>query len=262
MCSSGSKANNAVNYGAFLRSIPVHRRVGDYAHAAARILYGVYKRLCTSCGPRCGGEMRDYLASVAPAAKHLTAAERAGAPASSSKTGINITDAHLFLSSEAHVANFVAIVQQYQHDVKVPFGDGRQLLCHIVVKYLLISLATVYKKWRQKCTFSPSDQSAYLKEVNSFRACWVALNWKPTVWVHWMCAHSVDVLASNCNLYAFSSLPTERRHQAFKLDLRHAFQGWKIASPRMTPKYLKCVIEQDALHLALSVAPGRKRARA
>ena len=34
-----------VRYGAFLRAIPPSRRIGDYAHAAARIVNAIFKRL-------------------------------------------------------------------------------------------------------------------------------------------------------------------------------------------------------------------------
>ena len=78
-----------------------------------------------------------------------------------------------------------------------------------------------------------------------------AYTWKPTVWVHWLCAHSGYNVEKYANLYSHSSLPTERRHQGFKLDLRHAFQGWKVASPIVASSFLRCVVEQDALYLAL-----------
>ena len=39
------KHDRNVRYGAFLRSIPLHRRVGDYAHCAARVVNATLKRL-------------------------------------------------------------------------------------------------------------------------------------------------------------------------------------------------------------------------
>lgn len=49
-----------VRYGAFLRAIPPVRRIGDYAHAAARILTAVFKRLlkmAPAWGPRAAANL-------------------------------------------------------------------------------------------------------------------------------------------------------------------------------------------------------------
>ena len=100
----------------------------------------------------------------------------------------------------------------------------------------------------------------YNERVNSFRLCWVSLGWKPALWVHWVCAHSSYYIKQHSNLYVFSSLPTERRHQGFKLDLRHAFQGWKVASPIVAARFLRTVVENDALDLSMTALAGAKQA--
>jgi hypothetical protein len=49
-----------VRYGAFLRGIPPARRVGDYAHAAARVVNAVFKRLLAAApqwGPRAAAHL-------------------------------------------------------------------------------------------------------------------------------------------------------------------------------------------------------------
>jgi hypothetical protein len=42
---SGAHVMEASRFGSFLRHIPATRRVGDYAHAAARVLNAIFKRI-------------------------------------------------------------------------------------------------------------------------------------------------------------------------------------------------------------------------
>ena len=128
------------------------------------------------------------------------------------------------------------------------------------MKLLLLALHGIYGLWRRKDKLPPASISAYREHIDTFRQCWIALGWKPAVWVHWLCAHSVFFfIEQHANLYVFSSLPVERRHQGFKLDLRHAFQGWKIASPILAARFLRTVIEQDSLDLVLHDLPVAKK---
>ena len=41
----GAHVMEASRFGSFLRHIPATRRVGDYAHAAARVLNAIFKRI-------------------------------------------------------------------------------------------------------------------------------------------------------------------------------------------------------------------------
>ena len=59
-------------------------------------------------------------------------------------------------------------------------------------------------------------------------------------------------------LYAFSSIPSEHRHQRFKRDLRITFQGWKYKAPLRCKGYLKRVIELDALDQGLRSLKRRR----
>ena len=52
--------------------------------------------------------------------------------------------------------------------------------------------------------------------LQMFQKTWKALGWKPTVWIHWMCAHSCFVLEKYKTIYGFTSIPVEYRHQKFK----------------------------------------------
>ena len=65
--------------------------------------------------------------------------------------------------------------------------------------------------------------------TKTFSEAWKAFQWKPTIWVHWVCAHSTFFIARSRTLYIFSSVPTEKRHQYFKLDPKHCFHGWRLS---------------------------------
>ena len=49
-----------IRYGAFLRSIPLQRRVGDYAHCAARVVNATLKRLTNQSFMVCQDVMVRY----------------------------------------------------------------------------------------------------------------------------------------------------------------------------------------------------------
>jgi hypothetical protein len=56
-----SQPDASVRYGSFLRTIPPTRRVGDYAHAASRIVNAIFKRLenlAPQWGPRARADLR------------------------------------------------------------------------------------------------------------------------------------------------------------------------------------------------------------
>ena len=245
-----------VHYGAFLRSIPLCRRVGDYAHAAARVLYCIYKRLLPVCGGRCSAELRALLDSLNPISKNLLPSEIVPSPALAS---IDLSIAHLFLSSSVNIQSVISILQSHNLSHDIPYGPDRKLHFHVVIKFLLLALFDIYAFWRRKDILADADLIMYNDRVNSFRLCWVSLGWKPALWVHWVCAHSPYYIRQHRNLYVFSSLPTERRHQGFKLDLRHAFQGWKVASPIVAARFLRTVVENDALDLSMTALAGAKK---
>ena len=94
------------------------------------------------------------------------------------------------------------------------------------------ALVGMHQIWQHREAVPVPMLEQYDTWVGQFANCWQALTWKPTVWVHWVAVHSAAHLRMHGNLHIFSSIPTERRHQGFKRDLRHAFQGWKITRPR------------------------------
>ena len=79
----------------------------------------------------------------------------------------------------------------------------------------------------------------------------MAFRWKPTPWVHWLCAHSEFVLTTYRTWSGFSSIPTQQRHKSFKRDLANTFQSCKYSDPQRCKGYLQRCIELEALDLGI-----------
>ena len=125
--------------------------------------------------------------------------------------------------------------------------DNRHVLVATVLRIMLRSLKTIHDLWRTKSVLTNIEVERYEQAIKSFTSCWHAFKWKPSVWVHWMICHSGVFVRKHRSMYFFSSIPTEHRHQHFKLDLRHSFQGWKLCNPSISQRGLRHVIELDAI---------------
>ena len=112
--------------------------------------------------------------------------------------------------------------------------------------------------WCLKTILTTAEVVQYRADVDKFRAAWEGLRWKPAVWVHWVCAHSTYFVQTNRTLFGFSSIPTERRHQRFKLDLRITCQAFKYRDPSRCKGYLKRCVELDALDQGLRLLKKQK----
>ena len=84
------------------------------------------------------------------------------------------------------------------------------------------------------------------------------LGWKPTVWVHWVCAHSGWYMEEYRNLYMFSSVPTEQQHRRFKVDLRHACHAFKRTRPRQGASALRHVLALHSIDTDLQLRAARR----
>jgi hypothetical protein len=189
---------------------------------------------------------------------------------------VDLTGARLFVTSDTLHAELVNLVQLHAPTLEVSWGDEpapRSIYAYVCLQIMLMHLKTMHTLWSLKTLLSASDLLKYKCSVRAFRNSWVAMGWKPTVWVHWVCAHSSFFMHEHRTLYAFSSIPIEHRHQKFKLDLRHAFHGWSYKNPRLSDRCLGHVLRLDALDQGLKIAcltpsadqlallPGTKRAR-
>ena len=70
----------------------------------------------------------------------------------------------------------------------------------------------------------------------------------------WPCnAHSDMFIREHGGLQMFSSIPTERRHQNFKRDLRNCFKGNWISGPAVAARGFAHLVSMDALDQGLSL---------
>jgi hypothetical protein len=166
---------------------------------------------------------------------------------------VDLTGAKLFFQDPDQHKIFNDIVCKHGADKTVLWEEGRVLKYHAVTRMLLRAIHTLHFYWNRSALLTTPEVSHYIESIGLFRKTWTALGWKPTVWVHWVCAHSGFYMASYRSIYTFCSIPTEYRHQKYKLDLRHAFEGWKFKNPSLTHRWLKRVVDLDALDQGLRV---------
>ena len=238
-----------VRYGDFLGAIPVGRRVGDYVHAACRILNAVLKRLHDMGPGPAKSDLKKYIQNISDDLAHIPVVDRTNTKYKRQGT-IDLTQSNHILTSETLLNRLVEVVQRHQGKHTVPF-DGRNPSLHVVVRVLLFSLTALYKAWQHKQYLTPVMLTHYDEHLNRFTEAWRALSWKPTIWVHWVSAHSSFFMRHHLSLYLFSSIPTEKRHQNFKMDLRHCFQGWKLSRSYLHGRGLVHVVNLSALDLGL-----------
>ena len=140
---------------------------------------------------------------------------------------------------------------------------GQKVYAYLVLKYLLRSIRTLHSLWRKTSYLTQSDLTLHEREVGIFADAWKAFSWKPTTWVHWVVAHSGYFAQTYKSLYLFTSIPTEKRHQTFKKDLRHSFMGWKFTKAHMNPKTLTHILDLEGLDKGLFlgdiVRPAKRR---
>lgn len=200
--------------------------------------------------PGAGAEVRRFTEDIMHHVHLLPPVEQIG-PRPTSKGSVDLTGGKLFLQSQTLHATLIDIIERRAPSLTVGWEGGRQLKFSAVMRFLLRSLHSLYTLWSQKETLTTDQMLLYDKSVDTLHKSWLALGWKPTVWVHWVCAHSSFYVHSFRSIYSFTSIPTEHRHQKFKMDLRHAFEGWKFANPLVTSRWLTRVVNLDALDQGL-----------
>ena len=239
-------------YRAFLGHIPVQRRVSDYVHCAARVVNAVLKRLTTWAAAESAqarAALSRFIQSVADDAAQIPVDDRI-APRRTKQGSVDLTGACLFLQAPTCLGQLVDLVQGHAKGATVSFG-GQNVFVYVLLRILLTALHHIHQLWCHHHPLTDSQLQDYGKHVCSFTRTWRALTWKPTVWVHWMCAHSAFFLTQFRSMYLFSSIPSEKRHQTFKLDLRHCFKGWKLSRAYLHHRGLVHVIKLSALDQGL-----------
>ena len=172
-------AGEHVRYGAFLPSVPVMRRVGDYVHCACRLVNALLGRLCGEGIPALKRDVEAFL-------NELTKPPGAAALPPAAAT-IDITAATRFLQDAKRHAQLVAIVQMHQARL-LKLRGGRTIVLHGAVRIMLRALHMLFNLWRQKQCLSPAQEAEHANQVGFLREMWQAAGWRPTVWLHWVCA--------------------------------------------------------------------------
>ena len=251
-----------VRYGCFLGSVPVSQRVGDYVHCASRIVNAILKRLAQHAPAPARGDLGrliqglvDDLACVPIIDRMYSRYKRQGT--------LDLSQSRFFIMSEERISGLVALVERYASGISLTF-NSKALSYHVVVRILLTSLHKLHNLWHCHSYFTDEQLAQYDAHILTFQKAWVALKWKPTIWVHWTIAHSSFFVHKYRSLYLFSSIPSEKRHQSFKQDLRHCFQGWKLSQSVLHSRGLVYCVSLSGLDLGLMFheeAPGKTKKR-
>ena len=130
-------------------------------------------------------------------------------PRPTKQGSVDLTGAKLFFNDLHQHAQFVDVVAKHGSDRTINWEVGRDLKFHAVVRMMLRALHSLHSFWNRPNLLTETDLSHYLDSVSLLTKTWTALGWKPTVWLHWVCAHSGYYMATFRSLYTFSSIPTE-----------------------------------------------------
>ena len=241
---------DGVRWGAYLRCIPVSRRVGDYVHATSRVLCILVKRLrkeLHSRGIHPGVRALDAIVNdVKEACKGIPESERI-APRRAKEHTFDLTMALAFMAKPVWHGEMINVVKHYMPDVVSPAGP----YIWVVVHTLLRQFATIHQFWRQKSYFNEPEVLCYCKAVEQFATGWGDLGWKVSTWVHWTCAHSPFFAKKYRNFYIFSSIPSEKKNSPFKRDLHNSCKGWALLNPRLSIFSMGHVVNMSNLDLGL-----------
>jgi hypothetical protein len=250
--------------GAYLqRVIDPERRVGDYVHATHRIVNGIVKRLIATAGafPGWATAVKDVIIQARQDAAKVPIAERI-APRPTKADSLDMTASQVFLRDTKFHKHLTDIAREYAGVARWPGllqVGAVQMAAWLALHLLFVDLREMFAVWASKHWLSDGEVEKYAYHCKRFGEVWVGFGWKPTTWVHWAVAHSTFLVRRWRSIYVFCSIPTERRHCGFKMDIRHCFQGWKLTRPYVQKWGLVHSINLDALSqgLRLLEAGGR-----
>lgn len=242
-------------WGAYLRTVTPDRRVGDCVHCSCRVANGFNKRLRASApgwvNP--GGSVRQLAADLGEVWKQLLddaltipAAERL-APRPTKSGTMDISTSKLFWTSRKTQNAVCDALARHCDSFRTAEG------VHVVsaVRILLHSFSGIHTIWRKKSWLTQDDVKLYERHARKFAEAWKGLGWKVTLWVHWVCAHSVFYVTRYRSMYLFSSIPTEFRNRPFKTALKNSMRGWSLRKPRVTRRGMRHVVNMDALDVGI-----------
>ena len=143
--------NEQVRLGAFLRSIPPSRHVGDYAHATARLCTATQKRVQQDVfrwvqeGDSLGviGRLKDVWGDCMHASNNIRQADRV-ALRPTKKDAFDLTFACVFIDDTQRI---VGLLNDYYGNRKASNGA---IKVYIVVHTMLLALGHFHTLWRTK----------------------------------------------------------------------------------------------------------------
>lgn len=245
-----------VRWGAFLRGIPVVRRVGDAcAHGQCRVAnmfiirlkesVAVWAPLCRSTSGNGKRRLRDVWVELGNRAASIPPSERL-APRRTPEGAVDISTAKLFWKACDLQQEIVQILRE-------DFGEMRAdgVAVWALVKVVLESFSTMYALWRKKSPLTDNEVRQCQECCAKMGRCWSRLGWRPSPWVHWVVVHSGFFLAKYRTLYLFSSIPSEKRNRKFKVGLKHSMRGWCLRHPRLSRRGLAHVVDMESLDVGL-----------
>ena len=199
-----------------------------------------------------GPLLQNVVQSVMQAAAHIPSEIRE-APRPTKNVNFDLAGGRWFARDQANHAKVVQLIQQHVGPQERVVVGGTSIPLHAVIQRMLLSLWYMEKCWSNKIDLTNKEVEAYWRTVGQFAHDWRALQWQPTVWVHWTCVHSGWFAAQYRNVYIFPSIPTRRRNVEFKMDIRPSFLGHKISRPYFSARAFTHVLELDALDVGLQV---------
>ena len=245
--------------------IPPLNCPGDYVHGACRCTNMLFKRALSWCGlmntpqgKQAAARIKDLLHHIRQEGERVPRMDRV-APRPTKAHTLDIDGAILFLRTPELGARLVKIARDYCPEEKALYR-GVWISAWQVVGVVVGALCRMMAVWSQRTVVLPAVLGAYKEDAARMGEGWLALHWKGTLWIHWATAHSHQLLKTWGSLYFFSSIPTERRHPSFKMDLKHCFHGWKLSQPRLSVRGILHALHLDALDVGLRLNRARDRA--
>ena len=179
-----------------------------------------------------------------------------------------LSAARLFAREPAYSDRLVALGKEHASHVVLQWDANRKVPAHVVLSYLLNSFRGLHTLWSTTSILTDTEVTQYARHCLTFHQAWQALSWKVTPWVHWVAAHSADLVSAYRTIFLFSSIPTEARHKSFKRDLRHCCLVGRRKRPMRAAQGLLSLGRMDALDKGLQLywkrnpdARPRKRSR-
>ena len=206
-------------------------RVGDFDHAGRRFVNCFSKRLHSEVkgwgGNGLGGatawlaQLQDCYKEVIAENSRISAAKRLTL-CKKREGACDLTLSKVFLTSHPNMQKVVAAV----HRVVGARVGGEPP--GVVVHLILLPFYRLYGFWGSKVYLSDAALAAAKEVWQIFAHARKNIGWVPATWVHWVACYFGVFLSRYHNRYMFSTIPSEKKHSAFKLELGHVLRGWSI----------------------------------